>query len=138
MKRSWPLAAILLVCASSVLPAQALTENAKAPATGRVVAEITGSTAALPGPGPVFRVGAAVRSTRPQSAAQAPHAGGYGDCLNCAAHGTIQVRTGDDLDARALFVQGAGKSVVLASVPLEGWFAGYQQGARLGLTDLRQ
>ena len=99
----------------------------------------TGSAARLAtGPGPVFQVGAAVRSIRPASAAQATHVGGYGDCLGCDAHGTTAVRPHDDLDARALYVRSAGKAVVLASVPLEGWFAGYQEGARLGLTELRQ
>ena len=86
---------------------------------------------------PVFRVGAAVRSIRPATAAQATHVGGFGDCLGCADHGTTAVRPGDDLDARALYVRGTGHAVVLASVPLEGWFAGYQEGARLGLTELR-
>ncbi|MCU1591624.1 MAG: hypothetical protein JWP11_2880 [Frankiales bacterium] len=86
----------------------------------------------------MFQVGAAVRSTRPANRAQATHVGGYGDCLGCAAGGTTAVRAHDDLDARALFVGSGRSAVVLASVPLEGWFAGYQEGTRLGLTELRQ
>ena len=150
MKRLYFLIPIVLV--GSVLPAQASPPApaqssarpvgglaAQAVPTAQAAQAAQAAPAASPaGAGPVFRVGAAVRSTRPQSVAQAPHAGGYGDCLHCAAHGTTAVRAGDDLDARALFVQSAGKAVVLASVPLEGWFAGYQQGPRLGLTDLRQ
>lgn len=79
-----------------------------------------------------------MRSIRPANAAQGTHVGGFGDCLGCDAHGTTAVRAHDDLDARALYISSKGKAVVLASVPLEGWFAGYQQGARLGLTELRQ
>lgn len=88
--------------------------------------------------GPVFQVGAAVRSIRPTGPAQATHVGGFGDCLDCAAHGSTAIRPHDDLDARALYIRSGSKAVVLASVPLEGWFAGYQEGSRLGLTELRQ
>ncbi|GAC1445448.1 MAG: hypothetical protein NVS3B26_23900 [Mycobacteriales bacterium] len=90
------------------------------------------------GDGPLFQVGAAVRSTRPVTRAQATHVGGYGDCLGCPAAGTVAVRARDDLDARALFVRSGQSAVALVSVPLEGWFAGYQEGARLGVTELRQ
>ncbi|MDP9100563.1 MAG: hypothetical protein M3N21_00195 [Actinomycetota bacterium] len=86
---------------------------------------------------PVFTVGAAVASTRPVSAAQATHVGGYGDCLGCGPGGTTAVRKGDDLDARALYVASPTHAVVVVSVPVEGWFAGYQEGARLGITELR-
>ncbi|MCU1588249.1 MAG: hypothetical protein JWN31_1742 [Frankiales bacterium] len=98
----------------------------------------TAQRVAARGLGPTFEVGAAVRSIRPATAAQYTHVGGYGDCLGCDAHGTGAVRAHDDLDARAVYVRSKGKAVVLASVPLEGWFAGYQEGSRLGLTDLRQ
>ncbi len=88
-------------------------------------------------PGPVFTVGAAVVSTRPVGIAQATHVGGYGDCLGCGPHGTTAVRAGDDLDARALYVASPTHAVVVVSVPVEGWFAGYQEGSRLGITELR-
>ncbi|GAC1444985.1 MAG: hypothetical protein NVSMB55_23400 [Mycobacteriales bacterium] len=87
---------------------------------------------------PIFQVGAAVRSVSPATASQATHVGGFGDCLECAANGTTKIRRGDDLDARAVYIRSGGHAVVLASVPLEGWFAGYQEGARLGITELRQ
>lgn len=121
MKRLLLAALPVLVTLSVLTPAQA-----QRPAAVRGTA------------GPVFQVGAAVRSTRPLTPAQSTHVGGFGDCLGCADHGTTQVRAHDDLDARALYIRSGNKAVVLATVPLEGWFAGYQEGARLGLTELRQ
>ncbi|MCU1593180.1 MAG: hypothetical protein JWO12_572 [Frankiales bacterium] len=132
MKRLLPallLVPVLLVAghaAAAVAPAP----GKSSPAAASTVTTGSGSRAG-------FSVGAAVRSIRPRSQAQATHVGGYGDCLGCQ-HGTTRVRAHDDLDARALYVRGQGRAVVLASVPLEGWFAGYQQGHRLGLTELRQ
>ena len=95
------------------------------------------TSAASPAAGPVYSVGAAVRTLRPASPDQATHVGGFGDCLGCQGRGTTAVRRFDDLDARALYVRSGQRAVVLATVPLEGWFAGYQEGSRLGITELR-
>jgi hypothetical protein len=87
---------------------------------------------------PVFQVGASVRSIRPTGPAMKTHVGGYGDCLDCEkTGGTTKVRRGDDLDVRVLYVSDGKRAVVRASIPAEGMFAGYQQGTRLGITELR-
>jgi hypothetical protein len=94
-----------------------------------------------PGGGPsplpaaaVFSVGAASRSIKPPSTAHATHVGGYGDCKNCP---TTDVTPGDDVTVRAMVVRRGSHAVVTVTADLEGWFAGYKQGAHLGLTDLR-
>jgi len=94
---------------------------------------------------PVFRVGAAVLSVKPQDPGQKTHVGGFGDCHGCGASGgTTRVRalTGpageDALAVRAIYISDGHTANVMVSAPFEGWFAGYQQGARLGITELRQ
>ncbi|MEO6203842.1 MAG: hypothetical protein ABIO67_00430, partial [Mycobacteriales bacterium] len=111
----------LLVPVSAAAAPQRLTDAA-----------VTEGAAAL------FTVGTAVRSIRPTGPALRTHVGGFGDCLDCpASGGTTKVRGGDDLDVRVLYVSNGGRAVVRAVIPVEGMFAGYQEGPRLGLTDLR-
>ena len=48
------------------------------------------------------------------------------------------VPVGEPLQVRALYVSDGGTADVVVSVPVRGWLAGYRDGARLGLTELRQ
>ncbi len=82
-------------------------------------------------------VGVASRSITPPGPEYATHVGGYGDCKGCDKTGTTAVNPGDDLRVRAMVVRRAGRAEVMATADLEGWFAGYKQGAGLGLNDLR-
>lgn len=96
------------------------------------------ATAMVSGTAPTFLVGAAVRSIRPTSDAMKTHVGGYGDCDGCGTSGgTTAIRRNDDLDVRAVYISNGHSADVMVSAPFEGWFAGYQQGPRLGITDLR-
>ncbi len=124
----------LLLGAAGTLPAEA---SAAVPAGASVTVDAPGRSAAASA-GAVFSVGTAVRSIRPTGPAQRTHVGGFGDCLGCSASGgTTKVRRGDDLDVRVLWVSNGKRAVVRAVIPVEGMFAGYQEGPRLGLTDLR-
>ena len=109
-------------------------------AVGLTPASARAGTAA-PAPasaGAVFSVGASVLSIRPVGPAMRTHVGGFGDCLGCpATGGTTKVRAGDDLDVRVLYVSNGSRAVVRAVIPTEGMFAGYQDGPRLGITELR-
>ena len=101
---------------------------------------ITVARAATPATPPAtFQVGAAWRSIAPPDAARRTHVGGYSDCDGCAAAGgTTLVRPGDEFAVRALYISDGHTADVLVSAPLEGWFAGYQEGTGLGITELRQ
>ena len=67
------------------------------------------------------------------------HFGGYGDCNGCGASGgSTLVRGGDEFAVRALYISDGKTANVLVSEPAEGWFAGYQEGTKLGITELRQ
>jgi hypothetical protein len=88
--------------------------------------------------GAVFSVGAAMRSVAPKDATMKTHFGGYGDCSGCdTTGGSTKVRQGDEFAVRALYISDGQTANVLVSAPAEGWFAGYQQGTRLGITELR-
>lgn len=108
------------------------------PAAGGRSAATAGRLEAAGPAGAVFSVGAAVLSIRPVGPAMRTHVGGFGDCLDCpATGGTTKVRANDDLDVRVLYVSNGKRAVVRAVIPTEGMFAGYQDGPRLGITDLR-
>jgi len=106
---------------------------------------LSAAGAAAAAPQPAFIVGAAVLSVRPQDATQKTHVGGYGDCHGCqASDGTTRVRqlagpAGEDaLSVRAVYISNGQTANVMVSAPFEGWFAGYQEGPKLGITELRQ
>jgi len=80
------------------------------------------------------RAGVARRSIVPSSDALATNVGGYGNCLKCPTRG---VEPGDGLDVRAMVLRRGARAVVMVTADLEGWFAGYKQGAGLGINDLR-
>jgi hypothetical protein len=84
----------------------------------------------------LFHVGAATRSVVPPDPARATHVGGFGTCEGCP---TTDVREGDPLSARAFVVADDDRSsaVAVAVVDNQGWFAGYDDGPGLGITDLR-
>ncbi len=108
------------------------------PATATAAPQSTVRAVAADGAAAVFTVGAAVRSIRPTGPPMRTHVGGFGDCLDCpTTGGTTKVRRGDDLDVRVLYVSNGSRAVVRAVIPAEGMFAGYEEGPRLGITDLR-
>lgn len=88
-----------------------------------------------------FMVGVGVASTAPTAQTGPTHVGGYGDCRGCTLDngGTSQVRSGDSLDVRAVYVAAGDGSAadLLVTIPAEGMFAANDEAPDLGIDPLR-
>src|SRR4051794_3590001 len=97
-------------------------------ALGLALALLPATTAGAATTPATFRVGAATASLAPPMPV---YSGGFGLSPPIT-------RVHDPIEARALYVSHGKHAVAIAVVDAQAWFAGYQEGADLGITGARE